>query len=100
MSADNGVYILITATSNPNIKTYRVLHCQNIEDIYWHEGEKRLVDKIQPAMLKQKFADAELFPQETSARHRAFAIAREIHDEGLPLEYGISEIHYDKPFPT
>lgn len=101
MSADNGIYILVTPIkSDDYVKHYRVIHCQSIEDIYWDADKKRMTDEIQPAMLREKFGTVQPFDGQATARDRAFEMAREIHDGGLPLEYGISEIHYDKPFPT
>jgi hypothetical protein len=103
MSADNGIYILVTPFPHFDLgltKQYRVVHCQNIEDIYWDTKVSRHVEEIQPEMLREKFGNVEPFTNEAAARGRAFEMAQEIYDEGLPLEYGIREIAYDKPFPT
>ena len=99
MSADNGIYILATPISHSSLKQYRVVHCQNIEDIYWDTEQKREAGEIQPAMLREKFGNVEPFTNVAAARNTAFDMAKKIHDDGLPFEYGISEIDYDKPFP-
>jgi hypothetical protein len=99
MSADNGIYILITPIPHMDLKQYRVVHCQNIEDIYWDSEKKREVDEIQPDMLREKFGNVEPFTNESAARNLAFEMARKVEAEGHGLEYGISEIHYDKRFP-
>ena len=101
MSADNGIYILITPVSTGSIaKQYRVVHSQNIEEICWDKQAKKLADTIQPEMLMERFGNASPFSDECVAYKRAFKMARDIRDEGAPLEYGVSEIEYDKPFPT
>ncbi len=121
MSADNGIYILISPIGvrppekpsllalswgvttlpapDPDTKEYRVVHCQSIEDICWDTQARKMSEEIQPMMLKERFGDAHVFGSEDVARNLAFEMARELVDEGVPLECGISEIHYDKPFP-
>ena len=99
MSADNGIYILITPIPHMDLKQYRVIHCQNIEDIYWSTEKKREVDEIQPDMLREKFGNVEPVSNLAVARSKAFEMAEDVEAEGHGLEYGIREIHYDKRFP-
>ena len=100
MSADNGIYILITPLRGDEyLKQYRVIHCQNIEDLYWDSEARCGSDEIQPAMLREKFGNIQPIGNISVARNKAFDMAKEIYNEGLPLEYGIREIRYAKPFP-
>ena len=98
MSADNGVYILITAKEDSHGCEFRVVHCQNIEDLYWDTEANREADEIQPAMLKEKFGRATVFEDQDAARNEAFQLASDIEAGGV-LEYGVREIHHDEPFP-
>ena len=99
MSADNGVYILETPMNDKTGNEYRVVHCQNIEDIYWDAKATTFAAEIQPRMLKEKFGEAEVILDQDVARNEAFGLAADIEADSV-LEYGIREIIHDKPFPT
>ncbi len=98
MSADNGIYILVTPKEGTTDCEFRVVHCQAIENIYWDAGSDSESDEIQPERLKEMFGNAEVHWNQDLARDEAFHMASDIEEDGV-LEYGIREIHYFKPFP-
>ena len=96
MSADNGIYILVTKETVG--LRYRVAHCQAIEDIhfvppgrYCPKGQ-RFVNL--PALWR-RFKDSEVFRTDISA----YAEARKKEAQETICEYGISHIELDRPFP-
>jgi len=87
MSADNGIYIGVFDDG------YRVIHAQAIDNC---EGD----DDVTLAYIHTYFKNAKVI----SDRAEAWQAARDIYDEmGLDdfavLEYGISEIQFNIPFP-
>lgn len=99
MSADNGIYILKTPArpiKNGNTYTnqhgkfeYRVAHCQAIDNIEYSD-----------LYLAVLFGDCEVLDDHHKALTKASKMADEILDEGLPLEYGITNIEKDIRFPN
>lgn len=99
MSADNGVYILKTPArpiKNGNyyeyqhdMFEYRVAHCQAIENVNHSD-----------LYLPVYFANSKVYPSHVAAMVKAVAMAKEITDEGMPLEYGIQTIDKECFFPN
>ena len=99
MSADNGIYILITTdmhkktsdhstenTFGKGILAYRVAHCQGIDNIDWYEEH-------QPynvgACLNDYFGNAPVFYDKEQAREYALLLM----ENYSYLEYGLSTIN-------
>jgi hypothetical protein len=98
MSADNGIYILRTKLrSNEGFEgyEYRVTEAQAIENIYYYaEGTK-----LREAELVRYFGRSEVFLGKVDALVFARDKAEELEKNNYPLEYGVSVIKWDKPFP-
>lgn len=88
MSADNGIYILVT--KGPE---YRVIHTQSIDDIYWDAP----IGDWNEGIIKDRFDNAEVFNTEKAAWEEADEMAKSYDI----LEYGISMIEdfEDKEYP-
>src|SRR3990170_8825474 len=101
MSADNGIYIgrftLPDGTKDTAFE-YRVIHTQAIENCDYG------VDF--PAELTQAYrvlyyGKADICSTEKEAWEQAAAMEKAVAESDFPvLEYGVSEIHYDVPFPS
>ncbi|HSG32223.1 MAG TPA: hypothetical protein VLB82_11850 [Thermodesulfobacteriota bacterium] len=121
MSADNGIYILVTKGINTEYE-YRVVHAQAIENLYWWpvdcckhpriieedetfpyedycttcgstaEFEKR--DEINPDILKEYFGHSNVLTTEYAAMEEAKQLYDGIMDDDFcPIvEYGIQVI--------
>lgn len=99
MSADNGIYILVTKGE------YRVIHAQAIENLWWWErDEGSLKDgrKLNPKRVIQYFGKAKVFRTNEAAWNEARKLYKKIMQSDIPvLEYGVQEITdwEDKEFP-
>ena len=90
MSADNGIYILVT--KGPE---YRVAHAQAIEDI--HFGVRNPDYEWNEKSIVEKFGKVAV----SSNKAEALDIALKMSKQCSVLEYGISWIDYsNKEFPT
>lgn len=98
MSADNGVYICSFKNFDGS-KEFRVIHRTNIEDLQYYDPIKELV--LYEAELVSSLSDCELIKSESEALNSAHKIYSEImKSDFLVIEYGISFIDFDHPFPT
>lgn len=105
MSADNGIYIARFKCGHP-IETckddgfeYRVTHAQAIEncELDPEKYSKELID----AYRVSYFGRSEVYFTREDAQKEAWRLHDEIMDDDFAvLEYGISEITFDVPFPT
>lgn len=86
MSADNGVYIGCFPKSE-GVTEYRVIHAQNIEDVYYGDAE------TQDHWRVVYFGSAE----PVDARDVAWKKACDLADTIDVLEYGVCEIQFDRP---
>ncbi len=91
MSADNGIYIATFPTGKGDKVEYRVIHAQAIENVgnpddLWHER-----------CVREYFANAMVFSNKHDAIVAAYALARDIAEEG-PLEYGVVLCVFAKPY--
>ena len=94
MSADNGCY-LGRFTTNDGFE-YRVTHAQAIENC---DYDKNYPTKLIHAYRTVYYGRSEIY-NEKGAWERARKLYEEILDGEYPIcEYGVSEIHYDEPFP-
>lgn len=97
MSADNGIYILKTASENPDpakpehgLFEYRVAHAMAIDNLYYDivsgEDQKDFI----PEMAFMYFGDCEVFTEMSEA----MAKASELAENYSILEYGISVLDH------
>ena len=88
MSADDGIYILET------LDGFRVVHTQNIGEIYWDDKKKKIGDKINTKILKAYFKYAKFFKTKEEALIEAVRMEESILEDGFTLgsEYGIQFI--------
>ncbi len=94
MSVDNGIYIGRFKSVDGDY-SYRVIHAQAIEncDPYPdHPKENTLAYQV----LYFNNEKAKIFDDENDA----WTYARNISKTYTVLEYGVSQINYDKPFPN
>jgi hypothetical protein len=97
MSADNGVYIAEFPTRDGG-KEWRVAHCQNIEDCD--------IPEVGDAYLVTKFSRSKVYTDYSAAVTAAWSMYEEILaecvEDGMPpiVEYGVSELYRQDPFPT
>ena len=101
MSADNGVYILITAGTGNGLE-YRVVCDQAIENINWEPDYPTAGDEdgLNMAAVIDYFGSCRVFTDVETAE----AEAKRIHDEWIAdlgvVEYGIVTLDYCHiPFP-
>lgn len=83
MSADNGIYVL--QTKGPE---FRVVHCQNIDEIYGEFSDDTLKWLGNPEMILHFFGEATVF----SNIETALDFAEELSYSYEYLEYGICVI--------
>ena len=101
MSADNGIYILVSPVENVHGKKIgeeaRVIHATGIENINYDDGT--LVDGFNPEQLTEYFKFAEPMTVD-NAEKKAFEMAEGVaNDEFCPvLEYGVCTINLTHPF--
>jgi len=107
MSADNGVYILVSRgrkTRHGYRKEYRVIHAQAIENIYWNaddpwpaEGEAMLNDEY----VRSYFGEATVLTDRKIAEGYAQCIYDSWMKEFGYVEYGICWLieFANVPFP-
>ena len=100
MSADNGIYIgrfySFGLKSKKNRFEYRVIHTQAIENCdYAIQYPKKLID----ASRVEYYGDADVCYTEQEAWEQAKAFYDEVMEDDGILEYGMSRINYDVPFP-
>jgi hypothetical protein len=86
MSADNGVYILVTTTGDGS--EYRVAHAQAIENIYWNDDIKDFGEKPNFFEIWRYFKGAQVLDDERDALEVAAELLRKQH----VCEYGIEMI--------
>lgn len=113
MSADNGIYILVTKDG------YRVIHTQAIDNLYWYWNDDRLYNsewcrkyqrktgknpyaefggrekfKMNPIEVKKYFGNCEVYKTEKEAIEKAMDIKEQIINSICPiLEHGINFIY-------
>lgn len=95
MSADNGIYIGCFPTVDGG-EEYWVAEAQNIEDCQGDipiNIQDAIRVKVYCAKRKNHFLSRE------EAWRCARDMAEEFADNGWVLEYGVSEIRYDRPLP-
>ena len=102
MSADNGVYLgRFLRKDTPDGERgyeYRVIHAQAIENC---DYAPNFPAEITDAYRVDYYGRADVCCTEKEAWEQARAMEKEIADSDFPiLEYGVSEIHYDVPFPS
>lgn len=107
MSSDNGIYIgrfirpqTITAQTitKDTAYEYRVIHVQAIESC---DYDTNFPVELTQAYRVICYGKADVCYTEKEAWEQARAMEKEIMESDFPvLEYGVSEIHYDEPFPS
>lgn len=94
MSADNGIYI--GRFKKGKGFEYRVIHTQNIENCdYDSQWPKKLTDASRVSF----YADADVCYTEQEAWEQAKALYDATMEWAMVIEYGVSMITYDVPFP-
>ncbi|MAH32739.1 MAG: hypothetical protein CMG78_12160 [Marinobacter sp.] len=85
MSADNGVYILITQKGD--LHEFRVAHLQNIDNVDWDHkiGTYTSDPEVQIKNAREMWKDCEVFIDEASAS----AEANRIYEEIMSDDYGV-----------
>lgn len=99
MSADNGIYILITPLKQG--LEYRVIYAQAIDNIRFVPSEDDEFDYSHgnPREIVQYFENAPRFETFKEAWQCAYELYDEIMNGDFPIvEYGISVLRLDKPF--
>ena len=91
MSADNTVAILQSPSRSGECQEYRVVHAQAIENINYgcKPGE------FNDSELLSYFGDSKVFTEE----QEALVYALDLQDEIGYVEYGVSVISMNRPFP-
>lgn len=106
MSADNGVYILVSRgrkTRHGFKKEYRVIHAQAIENIDWSPDYP--VDASEPKLNREMvlvyFGEARVMSDRRIAEGYAQCLFDEMERDGGFVEYGIRWLDdfADVPFP-
>lgn len=98
MSADNGVYILVTLPKVDRVLNYeyRIVHSQAIENIYYYKEGTALRE----AELVRYFGKAEVITDYIQALVKAHELEFEILKGIGILEYGVRTIQWPTVFPT
>lgn len=101
MSADNGVYILVTEGTQEGELEYRVAHTQNIEDLNWNPGTADYDgDYLEPEFALDVFGDKQVFTDEKSAWAEARRIYRDVMSGFGVVEYGIKILDHSDRLPS
>ena len=101
MSADNGIYIGRFPTGVDENFEYRVAHAQAIDNTSWqdHMRWRKCNEEFAREQANESiclvFGGCEVFTSET----KAIKEANKIHDIIQWVEYGVSILVFDKPFP-
>lgn len=95
MSADNGIYILVTPTEKEHRYTYRVAHAMAIGNIYYYED-----GPLSDATIVKYFGKCEVLTNKRRAIDLAYEMKQVMEDDGCCIEYGVSVIQWGKPFPN
>ena len=95
MSADNGVYILRTTTTQKGVFEYRVTYAQAIENIYFN----KLGSKKWASVVKDYFGNSMVYSTREGAWEKAGKVYDAIVNGGDICEYGIEEIHVNRRYP-
>ena len=111
MSADNGIYILITTDRlkrrqvspgnksvvfdyiEGGIKTFRVAEVRGIDDIYYLRNEER---HNLGAYMYEYWGKAPVFYEESEALLKARDLADRFSENCWPLEYGINVLDFSE----
>lgn len=94
MSADNGIYILKSPGSN-GATEFRVAYAMAIDNITYGVPSGAFNDKE----LQAYFGKCEVIFDKAKALEHANSLASDLEKEGCILEYGISFITMNRPFP-
>lgn len=97
MSADNGIYILVTLTRDGSGKEYRVQHLQAVENYTWDHlwGMETKNPDIHIQNAREMWKDVSIIHSE----HDALAEAnRLLQAYGGWTEYGIQFVKIDRTF--
>lgn len=97
MSADDGVYVLETPTTDGKGFEYRVTHAMAIENIHWDEVEGEQ-DEIVPTQAQNYWGESEVYTD----KGQALVAAHDLANKSKPWypEYGVNLIHWNQPFST
>jgi hypothetical protein len=85
MSADNGIYI---GNFSDGV---RAIHAQAIDNLWYPNDENSFY-------IWEYFKDSPIYPDLVAAYAWAGKQGEELFEEGLPLEYGVSYLAFNKPF--
>lgn len=99
MSADNGIYIL-----DNEGKEFRVCHAQAIENIEWSGPSEdhlhgQYMGDVTDFGMKSYWGNSKIHLNRVDALKEACDMEASIYEDGYPLEYGISFIRVNRPFP-
>jgi len=97
MSADNGIYILVTRDG------FYIDHLQAIENLHWNDKKKEHTAELNQSMVYTMFRNAKVVHSEQKALDVAMKMHQEImNDDCGIIEYGIQTIFgwQDRYFPT
>jgi hypothetical protein len=91
MSADNGIYILVSPNKDTGFTEYRVIYAQSIDNIHYKPNhgdynKEQLIDYFGKCKFNVSDVDA-------------LAFARKLESKYDYLEYGIKWIYMDIDFP-
>ena len=91
MSADNGIYILEMKDQT------RVIHTQNIENLWWSDLEKEQVADFVPTRIVEYYAGAKPMTFEEASVEAKRLYDEILADDFCPIcEYGICHFAIDK----
>ena len=106
MSADNGIYILVSPVmKNSNFAgryEYRVIECTAIDNIIEDSRRFEYAGVSYPIWLIYEaymFGQSPVFATKPDAMEYASELEDKVAEEGRPLEYGIRTIRQNHPFP-
>jgi hypothetical protein len=91
MSADNGIYILVSPNKETGFTEYRVIYAQSIDNIYFQPDHGDFnTEHLRNYFAKCKFNTSDI---------DALAYARKLESKYSYLEYGIKWIYMNVDFP-
>lgn len=93
MSADNGIYILVTKRGR-NKKEYRVIHTQAIENVQYMPDYPVSRPCLNKEELAYKFGNARVFTDRGIAEGYAVRWHETLTKDGVIVEYGICWLEY------
>lgn len=103
MSADNGIYILVSPILDENRFEFRVAECQAIDRVeiddanIYYDGSLYYIHELNEVII---FGNSKVYSTKEEAMMRALELENDSYEKKCYIEYGIKLIRQQNPFTT